>query len=288
MSEKIQGNAAKCSRGRLDLVRQLIVLGIWVTGQSLAGDSDPRLRTVLYNPDEVYRLPARIGYEIELEFQHGERFLGLGAGDVEGLTFKAAANYLFIKPKAANVHTNVTVLTDRRVYRFDYMTLAPDSTIDQIDTVYALRFLYADAPTNASTAANQVPSSAPSVEHLLLQSDTGEGRNFNYWYCGARELKPISTWDDGVHTHLRFGAHAELPAVFVRNEDGSESLVNLNIENDELVVQRVARRFLLRRGKLLGCVLNRSFSGGGDTLSSKTVSPHVERKLRGMSNEAGP
>lgn len=266
----------------------LILLGTWVAAQSVAGGTDPRLRAVLYSPDEVYRLPARVGYEIELEFQQGEVFVGLGAGDTEGLAFKAEANHLFIKPRAANVHTNITVLTDRRIYRFDYMTLAPDTTMDQIDTLYALRFLYADPVTTTSTPPNHATNSALSVEDLMQKSTARTKRNIDYWYCGAPLLRPISTWDDGVHTHLRFAANAELPAIFVINEDGTESLVNFNIDNDELVVHRIARRFLLRRGKLVGCVLNKGFNGGGDALSSKTISPRVERKVRGMSNEAGP
>jgi len=270
-----------------DRVRLLMLLAVGLTGQCIAGGIDPRLRTVLYSPDEVYRLPARIGYEIELEFQPGELFLGLGAGDSEGLTFKAQANHLFIKPKAANVHTNLTVLTDRRTYRFDYMTLAPDQTLDQIDTVYAFRFLYADQTTIASAPASSATDSSKSAERLLRDSARPE-RNFDYWYCGSPQLQPIATWDDGVHTHLRFGANAELPAVFVINGDGTQSLVNFNIVDDELVVHRVARRFLLRRGKLLGCVLNKTFNGSGDSLSSKTMASRVERRLRTMSDESQP
>ena len=61
-------------------------------------------------------------------------------------------------------------------------------------------------------------------------------RNFDYWYCGFPALKPIAASDDGVHTRLRFGAHAELPAIFVRNDDGSESLLNFNLEAGDVVV----------------------------------------------------
>ena len=92
----------------------LVLMGL-VAGNSIAGSADPRLRTVLYSPDEVYRLPARVGYEIELEFEQGEVFLGLGAGDTEGLSFKAHGNHLFLKPKALNVHTNVTVAIVRSI-----------------------------------------------------------------------------------------------------------------------------------------------------------------------------
>ncbi len=43
-----------------------------------------------------------------------------GAGDMEGLSFVGQDNHLFLKPKAAKVATNLTVLTNRRHYQFDY------------------------------------------------------------------------------------------------------------------------------------------------------------------------
>ena len=106
-------------------------------------------------------------------------------------------------------------------------------------------------------------------------------RNFDYWYCGSPTLRPVAASDDGVHTHLRFGAHAELPAIFVRNDDGSESLLNFSVESGDVVIHRVAKRFILRRGLLRGCVVNKSFNGGGERLDSGTVSPSVERVTQG-------
>jgi type IV secretion system protein VirB9 len=84
-----------------------------------------------------------------------------------------------------------------------------------------------------------------------------------------------------VQTRLSFASQQELPAIFVRNDDGSESLVNFDIEGRELVVQRVARRFTLRRGRLTGCIVNQGFTGMGERLDSGTVAPAVERVTRG-------
>jgi type IV secretion system protein VirB9 len=84
-----------------------------------------------------------------------------------------------------------------------------------------------------------------------------------------------------VQTRLRFGARQELPAIFVRNDDGSESLINFNVDSGEVVVQRTARQLMLRRGHLQGCIVNRGFSGTGERLQSGTVAPDVERHTRG-------
>jgi type IV secretion system protein VirB9 len=42
-------------------------------------------------------------------------------------------------------------------------------------------------------------------------------------------------------------------------------------------VHRVSRRFIVRRGRLEGCIVNEAFTGGGERLESGTVAPAVER-----------
>jgi type IV secretion system protein VirB9 len=87
--------------------------------------------------------------------------------------------------------------------------------------------------------------------------------------------------DDGVHTRLRFAENAEWPAIFVRTEDGAETLLNFSVDQGDVVIHRIAHRFILRRGKLTGCVVNAGFAGAGDRLESGTVSPAVRRETQG-------
>src|SRR5579872_4739782 len=69
---------------------------------------DPRIRVTPYRVDAVYRLRGYVGYQIDITFAPGERFLGLGVGDSKGITFAAEANHLFLKPRAPHVATNLT------------------------------------------------------------------------------------------------------------------------------------------------------------------------------------
>jgi type IV secretion system protein VirB9 len=234
---------------------------------------DARIHIAPYSDDKVYRLVGYVGYQIDLEFAPDESFVGLGAGDVEGLSFASQANHLFVKPKASKVSTNLTVLTNLREYHFDYATNPDRPDAREPDVTYVLRFSY---PKPA-----ELPDPSIKIEQKLDAAATSRARNLDYWYCGFPGLKPLSASDDGVHTRLRFGAHAELPAIFVRNDDGSESLLNFNMEGGDVVIHRVARRFVVRRGLLRGCIVNKSFNGGGERLDSGTISPSVERVTRG-------
>jgi type IV secretion system protein VirB9 len=218
----------------------------------------------------VYRLYGYVGYQIDIEFARGERFKGLAAGNIEGIAFKADGRHLFIKPRVAHLRTNLTVLTNRRAYEFDYSVSSgvPDSGVEQV--IYALRFTYPHPPM-------------VTVPHMRqrIAADLARGpstpRNYDYWYCGSPSLKPEAVWDNGVQTWIRFEARQALPAIFVLGADGSESLVNFSVHRDDVVVQRVVRRLVLRRGKLKGCIVNKALRGGRVRLKSGTITPKVER-----------
>ena len=238
------------------------------------GSIDSRIRIAAYDGSEVYKLRGFVGYQIDLEFESGETFVGLGAGDMDGLSFVGQENHLFLKPKAARVSTNITVLTNRRHYHIDYAAAAQRPTDD--DVVYSLRFTYPPAADKGALEAE-----AKRLESQLETASTRRPHNIDYWYCGDTTLRPQAASDDGVHTRLTFAASADLPAVFVSNADDSESLLNFSVDAGDVVIHRVAQRFILRRGKLTGCVVNRGYAGGGKRLESGTVDPNVERKVQG-------
>lgn len=239
------------------------------------GTADSRIRTATYNPDEIYRLYGFVGYAIELTFENGETFAGNAGGDLEAITFGWHDNHLILKPKAPNVGTNLIVYTNRRAYRFEYSASArkPDPRTDQV--MYAVRFVY---PPQYATHTG--PSASELADRDLDAGAASRKRNLDYWFCGSPSIKPVAASDDGVHTRLTFSARSELPAVFVRNDDGTESLLNFSMEDGDVVIHRVAARFILRRGQLTGCVVNKGFSGGGERLESGTVAPEVERERR--------
>jgi type IV secretion system protein VirB9 len=242
----------------------------------LKGIVDSRVRVAAYNGDEVYKLRGFVGYQIDLEFEAGETFTGLGAGDLEGLSFVGQDNHLFLKPKAAKVATNLTVLTSRRHYQFDYSALSQRPAADDPDVIYALRFNYPPPPAQSAADA-----AAKRLDSQLESASTKRPQNIDYWYCGKPALRPVAASDDGVHTRLRFAANSDLPAIFIRNEDGSESLLNFSMDAGDVIVHRVAKQFVLRRGRLTGCVVNHGFVGGGTRLDSGTVTPDVERRVQG-------
>jgi type IV secretion system protein VirB9 len=229
---------------------------------------DARVRVAPYSAEQVYRLAGYVGYQTDLEFESGETFLGLGAGDIEGLSFVAQDNHLFLKPKAAKVGTNLTILTSRRTYQVDYSatTMHPDATEA---VMYVLRFSYPNRAKDGDAA------------DYALARDPHRPQNIDYWFCGNASIQPIAASDDGLHTRLTFAAKAEQPAIFILNDDGTESLLNFSMDEGDVILHRVARRFILRRGNLTGCVVNKGFTGSGERSKSNTVTEDVVRSTQG-------
>ena len=113
--------------------RGLAVVLVWllglVTGAAAsaaivpaAGAVDPRVRELVYEPDQVVRLTGYVGYHIDLQLENGERFVALGAGDSAALDVASEGAHVLLKPKAASVATNLTLVSSRRVYHFEGAT----------------------------------------------------------------------------------------------------------------------------------------------------------------------
>jgi type IV secretion system protein VirB9 len=233
---------------------------------------DERIRTVLYSSDEVYRLYGFVGYHLDLEFEADETFAAISGGDLDGLTYSAHANVLTLKPKVAATEMNLSVTTSKRRYYFEYSASSrrPSASTDPV--MYAVRFSYPKPPPSSDGLS---PEERLKLE--LAKAREARPRNFDYWYCGEKSIKPSNAFDDGVQTRLTFAARSELPVLFVRNDDGTESLLNFSIDQGDVLIHRVAARFIVRRGRLTGCIVNKGFQGSGDRLKSGTIAPDVTR-----------
>lgn len=237
-----------------------------------SGDGDARLRSLTYDPKQVIRLQGYVGYQIDLEFAPGEHFVNLAAGDTAAIDVGAIEHHLMIKPRAPLTGTNITIFTNRRVYHLQYRATrsAPNAATEEV--IYAVRFIYPQDTVESATAN----AFGTEFEHSVY----ARPRNLRYDYCGPRTLRPVSVYDDGVQTHLTFPPRADIPAIFVSDAAGAESLANFHVESESVVVHQIAPRFVLRRGRLVACLVNRGFDGGGAALDTRTLAPGVVRKVR--------
>ncbi|MCH3781278.1 TrbG/VirB9 family P-type conjugative transfer protein, partial [Campylobacter jejuni] len=79
--------------------------------------SDPRLRTVEYQPEQIVRLEVATGYQLSVEFAPDEKIETVAVGDSGAwlVTANQRGTHLFIKPTSGDADSNMTVITDTRV-----------------------------------------------------------------------------------------------------------------------------------------------------------------------------
>ncbi|MDB5678260.1 TrbG/VirB9 family P-type conjugative transfer protein [Sphingomonas bacterium] len=192
------------------------------------GAGDPRIQTVMYDPDQVVQLQVAIGYQLAVEFAPDERIETVAVGDSGAwqVTPNKRGDRLFIRPAQGGVTTNMTVVTDARAYNFE---LSGGYGGAQAFTV---RFTYPPPPTE--TAASDQPVAAA-------------GR---YKLSGARQIQPDAISDDGMKTYIVWRADQTLPAVFKIGRDGKETLADGAMRDGRYVLDSIANRLVFRLDNL--------------------------------------
>lgn len=230
-------------------VPTLVFLAALVATPALAvvphpGPGDPRIHVVEYDPEAVVELRVALGYQLSVEFDPGEKIENVAIGDSMGwqVTPNRRANLLFLKPMSQRPATNMTVITNLRRYNFE-LALRPRAAAR--NAPFSVRFLYAP-PVVAYIAPPPPPP--PPVE-----------RNVAYSYEGSGKTLPIKVFDDGQDTYFSFRADEDLPAIFAVDPDGGEAVVNTRQREGYVVVDRVVRGFVLRRGSEVTRIYNDGF-----------------------------
>ena len=116
------------------------------------GKFDPRVRVVEYNPSNVVKISTFYGVSTHVQFSNDENITDIALGDDQAWNVVPRGNHMFVKPKAKNADTNVTVITNKRVYHFALVVtprnLKDASAWRDPELVYGLNFKYPEELTD--------------------------------------------------------------------------------------------------------------------------------------------
>ena len=208
------------------------------------GPGDPRIHVVDYDPSAVVELRGALGYQMSIEFDPLEKIENVAIGDSLGwqVTPNRRANIIFLKPMSNGPATNMSVVTNARRYNFQ-LSVRPRSASRSVP--FTVRFLY---PPPAFVAVVPPPPPPPPQE-----------RNRDYSYQGSAKTLPLRIFDDGEATYFTFKAQEDMPAIYAVDPDGKEAVVNSHERDGYVVVDRIARGFVLRRGVEVTRIYNDGF-----------------------------
>lgn len=244
------------------MIYPLVLIGIaflvsisspaWAVREPKPTAIDHRVRVIPYAPDAVYKYTGHYRYQTAIEFAPDEQIRTISMGDSTGWMLNPSGNRLFLKPLDQDATTNMTLITNRRVYLFE---LHARETVDINDEsmVFILRFTYPDSDNATLQTVSRLNDAVPNPD---VENEPGK-YNFNYTISGSDEYAPIKIFDDGEFTFFLFrDKNAEIPAFYVVNSKGEESVVNYRTRGDYIVLERVASRLTLRHGNDVVCVFN--------------------------------
>ena len=218
--------------------------------------ADARVKVVTYHENDVYQIQGHYGYSTVIEFSEKERIQTISLGDTASwqVMKPGQPNIMFIKPLEEDAETNMTVITDKRIYTFE-VTAGDAYSPRSSDLTFRLKFHYADEAAKELAFIGSV-----SQAHFNpLDNVSASDLNFDYSYAGSKRLRPIRAFDDGVFTYFQFNDFDVMPAVFSVDENGNERLVNFNLQGQYLVVSGVGSQFTLRDGDTATCIWNNAY-----------------------------
>ena len=270
-----------------------IVLGFLNINYSFAQTpitTDSRIRTLVYNPNEVYELKFYYNYQSFIEFSNDEEIEMISVGEAFAWRLTPAGKRLFIRPLEISAHTNMTIITNRRIYHFDIRSDEFTGKADE-DLVHTVRFFYPQigqplpippqlsvpnvalrprvkeisaksASANEITGIINTPIPKARVDEkipgIIERNPEGLALNFDYRFSGESDnIMPLKVYDDSNETHFQFANdNLVIPTISVVDINGNETPVTYTIRDRYIVVPIVARQFTLRLAESMLCIYN--------------------------------
>lgn len=219
---------------------------------------DPRIQETTYNPDDAVLVKVKAGTSTLIKLQEDEfitsDIAGMGLGDPDAWDVSVRGNNIFIRPKAEQPDTNVTLVSNKRTYALYLQSVKGTPS-------WIVRFNY---PKKYNASNQTVFKKTP------CQTNGPYNANWNYQLQGKESFSPYEVWDDGRFTCFRFNTSSDLPMIYRVAGDGSEMLVNSHIEDNVVVVHETSPMFRVRLGTKVVAVRTNSFEAMPSNWSGTT------------------
>lgn len=202
------------------------------------------LHEFAYERGALYAIQASPQRITDIALEPGEALLSVSAGDTTRWIVSDARSgsgpstqaHVLVKPNAANLSTNLIVMTDRRIYHLDLKSV-PGTAMAAVSWRY---------PADMMLANNPLPPPAPPPPPFAPDQ-----LNLRYRIDGDKpDWRPLAAFDDGQQVFIEMPEKIrtmEAPPLFVIGDEGAE-LVNYRVQGKYYVVDRLFNKAELRLG----------------------------------------
>ncbi len=246
--------------------------------QNLPLTTDSRIRTLVYNPNEVYELKFFYGYQSFIEFGEDEEIEMISIGEGFAWRLTPVGKRLFIRALEIAAHTNMIITTNHRIYHFDIRSGEYDGRADE-ELVYTVRFFYPQISQVVPlppqiTVPNQIIRQNYSDPKIVMPSLSNASQqnnpqsmpksqklsslNFDFTFAGEdNQIIPVKVYSNESQTMMEFTDNSKIiPEIAMIDENNNERKLKYVVKNGVVVLPVVAKQFTLRINRSLVCVFN--------------------------------
>jgi type IV secretion system protein VirB9 len=226
---------------------------------------DSRIKTIVYNPNEVVELTFHYGFQSFIELEEGEEIEIISLGESFPWKITPVGRRIFIRPMQINTNTNMTIITSERTYMFQLKADSYESKGDE-ELIYSVRFFY---PDNSIKVPKMPGASYGSMKNLDIRDKDNIDRvldnfkigtilNFDYLMTtnNNQTIKVLKVFDDGVNTYFEFENNNVIPNIYAVDINGRETQLKYIIDGPYVVVNAVQLQFSLRISNDIVCIFN--------------------------------
>lgn len=197
--------------------------------------TDSRIKTLIYNPNEIFRVVVHYNFQTSIEFEKNEEIKTISTGNSYAWQLTPMDNRLFIKPLEDNILTNMTIITNRRVYQFEVQSKPYSGYVDN-ELVYVARFYFPSQ--DEKIAYPEIQKNEDSSGALNIKP-----YNFDYSMVGPVKYLPSKIFDDGIKTYIYYNKDISLdkPNVKLVRENNEVYNIKPIIVGDYLVVDNIGK-----------------------------------------------
>jgi type IV secretion system protein VirB9 len=236
---------------------------IWIIAMflsaTIASAAQQTSHVVKYHSNDIIPVKARMHYTTLIQLPATEKIMQAATGDKDFWIIELVANYCFLHPAKADIHSNLNLITDKgNVYSFtldDEEAAAPDLKViieasDASTLAHAAdaaKFVPADQLATAQTEIRTAQMRAEQQVGQFRAEYPTKRLQFDYIFRDKKPFDVAAIYHDDQFTYIRSTAHEKF-AIY-QLADGKPDLIDFQLRDGTYVVPKVIDQGYLQLGK---------------------------------------
>lgn len=231
----------------------------YAEANSIAMPGDNRLVVFPFDQNNTFTVLTIPDAVTDIQLMPDEKLSAMAVGDSVQWVIAKTDGHIFVKPIRPNIFTSATIVTDKRAYQLTLRSSPPGGKwFQRVSWTYPDVILYqqqlaADKAKSEEQEKKKLDEQKKAYDSVVVSSDQAGTPvpNFNsdYDIQGDASFRPKQVFDDGKFTWISLNPKAqEVPALFLKDENGKYELVNYIRVDGYLQVQRLFNSAVLKLG----------------------------------------